>query len=188
MKVSKGKLLDATPAMDWVRAQSKATETSFKMSRQLRVFGPVYQALGADESEIRREYTLIDEDTGRPVTTVLANGQVGTKLTDPFGYEDAIEELRGEEVEISVKPLQKSFFEKTFKKCESGHLMTLVDIGFVEDPDAPKETPTKKVDDDEDEEDDEDADAPPPTEKQKAQQKEKDSNEEDDEVKKKGKK
>ena len=155
MKVSKRKLVKATAGLDWVRAQKKNTEVSFKTSRQLRTYEPALRTLDVDRNEIQREYTLLDEETGQPVTTVTAGGNVGTRLTDQFAYEDAMEALMEEEVDVPVTPMKKDAFVKTFKQCEGGHLMTLVDIGFVEDPDAPKETPTKEVDDEDEDDSDE---------------------------------
>jgi hypothetical protein len=152
MKVSKRHLIKAILALDWIRKQMKDTETSFKTSRQLRVYDPAYKELDTSQAEIRREHTLIDEDTGQPVTSLTESGQVGTRLTDQFAYEDAMEELLSETLEISVTPMKKDPFKKTFKKIEGGHLMALVDIGFVEDPDMAK-TETEDAEDDEEDAD-----------------------------------
>ncbi len=151
MKVSKRKLVKATAGLDWIRAQKKNTETSFKTSRQLREYEPALKKLDVDRNEIQREYTLLDEETGQPVRSVTVDGQPATKLTDQFAYEDAMEALMKEEVNVPVTPILKSEFVKTFKQCEGGHLMTWVDIGFVEDPDLAQ----KEVETEEDEEDDE---------------------------------
>ena len=149
MKVSKRKLVKATAGLDWVRAQKKNTETSFKTSRQLRTYEPALKALDVDRNEIQREYTLLDEETNQPVTTVTTDGKVGTRLTDQFAYEDAMEALMEEEVDVPVTPIPKDEFVKTFKQCEGGHLMRLVDIGFVEDPDLAKEVDTEEDGEDE---------------------------------------
>ena len=150
MKVSKRKLVKATAGLDWIRAQKKATETSFKTARQLRTYEPALKALDVDRNEIQRAYTALDEDTGQPLTSLTADGRTGTKLSDQFAYEDAMEVLMDEEVDIPVTPMKKDAFVKTFKQCEGGHLMRLVDIGFVEDPDIPK---TEEEDTEDDEED-----------------------------------
>ena len=150
MKVSKRKLVKATAGLDWIRAQKKNTEVSFKTSRQLRTYEPALKVLDVDRNEIQRVYTALDEETGQPLTSVTTDGRMGTKLNDQFAYEDAMEALMEEEVDVPVTPMKKDEFVKTFKQCEAGHLMTLVDIGFVEDPDAPKETLTNNRHDEED--------------------------------------